>query len=418
MAGMEGYFGPRAYNPNSSYREIYNDLEYERQIFRGTQRPNSIDLQQTFPKQIPNTVYEDDDAQIQKFIGVGIGVTTLITENLLSHPFLVLRRQCQVNHNAKRFHLVPFTLFPVIVHLHRSQSITTLWKGIGSVLLIRGMALAVEDIVSKVTNWPKEISWTTVSWKTMGQHILLKCITLAVITPFYSASLVETVQSDIASEKPGVFDVFREGIYRLVNISNPQKGRMLPVWSLVVPTVVHGAFKCMFQSLIKNFASACMQINCRQEFERKGAYPKDWMNQSLLQEIEVTAQLISLIGADVLFYPLETILHRLHLQGTRTIIDNLDNGFSVVAILTRYEGMVDCYDTTMAQEGGAGLFKGFGALILQFSAHYAVLKLTKLLFTQVATFVKSSSPPPPPIEKLRTPVKPECSKESVRTPMR
>lgn len=80
--------------------------------------------------------------------------------------------------------------------------------------------------------------------------------------------------------------------------------------------------------------------------------------------------------------------------------------------------MVDCYDTTMAQEGGAGLFKGFGALILQFSAHYAVLKLTKLLFTQVATFVKSSSPPPPPIEKLRTPVKPEYSKESVRTPMR
>lgn len=61
MAGMEGYFGPRAYNPNSSFREIYNDLEYERHMFRGSQRPNSIDLHQTVPKQIPtNTVYEDD----------------------------------------------------------------------------------------------------------------------------------------------------------------------------------------------------------------------------------------------------------------------------------------------------------------------------------------------------------------------
>lgn len=48
--------------------------------------------------------------------------------------------------------------------------------------------------------------------------------TLAIITPFYSASLVETVQSDIASEKPGFFDVFREGMCRLVSWSSPQKG--------------------------------------------------------------------------------------------------------------------------------------------------------------------------------------------------
>ena len=37
----------------------------------------------------------------------------------------------------------------------------------------------------------------------------------ALTTPFYSASLVETVQSDIACEKPGVFDIFREGLFRL-----------------------------------------------------------------------------------------------------------------------------------------------------------------------------------------------------------
>ena len=60
-----------------------------------------------------------------------------------------------MNHNARRFHLVPFTLFPVVIHLHQRQGIATLWKGIGSVLLIRGMALAVEDIISKITNWPK-----------------------------------------------------------------------------------------------------------------------------------------------------------------------------------------------------------------------------------------------------------------------
>ena len=82
--------------------------------------------------------------------------------------------------------------------------------------------------------------------KQFGQHIILKCISLATVLPFYSASLVETVQSDIASEKPGVFDVFREGGMRLFSWSAPQKGRMLPVWALLVPSVSFGLTKYLF----------------------------------------------------------------------------------------------------------------------------------------------------------------------------
>ena len=54
------------------------------------------------------------------------------------------------------------------------------------------------------------------------EHFLLKCVTTAIITPFYSASLVETVQSDIASEKPGILDVFRDGLARLISWSDPR----------------------------------------------------------------------------------------------------------------------------------------------------------------------------------------------------
>lgn len=75
---------------------------------------------------------------------------------------------------------------------------------------------------------------------------MLKCISLAAVMPFYAASLVETVQSDIASEKPGVFDVFKEGASRLLAWSAPQKGRMLPVWSLVGPSVSFGLSKYLF----------------------------------------------------------------------------------------------------------------------------------------------------------------------------
>lgn len=95
------------------------------------------------------------ELSVRKYLGVSVGMVSLITENLLSHPFLVLRRQCQVHHTSARNHLVPFRLVPVIVHLHQRQGVTTLWKGLGSCLLVRGMSMAVEDVISKFSLWPK-----------------------------------------------------------------------------------------------------------------------------------------------------------------------------------------------------------------------------------------------------------------------
>lgn len=71
-------------------------------------------------------------------------------------------------------------------------------------------------------------------------------VSIIIVLPFYSASLVETVQSDIASEKPGIFDVFREGANRLLAFHTPQKGRMIPIWALMGPSVALGLSKYIF----------------------------------------------------------------------------------------------------------------------------------------------------------------------------
>ena len=88
--------------------------------------------------------------------------------------------------------------------------------------------------------------------------------------------------------------------------------------------------------------------------------------------------------ADSLLFPLETVLHRLFLQGTRTIIDNTDTGLGVLPIITRYDGVVDCTRSIIVEEGVSGLFKGFGALVLQYTLHAAILKLTRVLFEFVS----------------------------------
>lgn len=82
----------------------------------------------------PSAAGSDSD----RYAGLGLGVTGLLAENLAWHPFLVLRRQCQVNIAAYHSHTTPITLLPVMVSLHRWQGVGSLWKGLGSALTVKG----------------------------------------------------------------------------------------------------------------------------------------------------------------------------------------------------------------------------------------------------------------------------------------
>lgn len=123
---------------------------------------------------------------------------------------------------------------------------------------------------------------------------------------------METVQSDIASEKPGIFDIFREGATRLLYWGAPSKARMLPIWALIVPTVALGLGKYLFSLAVKETSSAILQVKYRNKYEENGALPKD--NTAIMQDIKLSSSILATILSDVVFYPCETIVHRIHLQ--------------------------------------------------------------------------------------------------------
>lgn len=83
-------------------------------------------------------------------------------------------------------------------------------------------------------------------------------VSIGIVTPFYSASLIETVQSEIASECPGILDVFRDGAIRLLDVCN--KGRLIPIYALVPPTIIYGVSKYLFTLTIRGVASRIMHI--------------------------------------------------------------------------------------------------------------------------------------------------------------
>ena len=99
---------------------------------------------------------------------------------------------------------------------------------------------------------------------------------------------------------------------------------------------------------------------------------------------ELIATFTGNLCADTLLFPLETVLHRLLMQGTRTIIDNTDTGHDVMPIITRYEGMLDCVATILQKEGLWGFYKGFGALTLQYAIHMVILRMTRFILQRLS----------------------------------
>ncbi|KAM5328449.1 mitochondrial outer membrane protein SLC25A46 isoform 2-T2 [Glossophaga mutica] len=316
--------------------------------------------------------------QLSRFAGFGIGLASLFTENVLAHPCIVLRRQCQVNYHARHYHLTPFTVINIMYSFNKTQGPRALWKGMGSTFIVQGITLGAEGIISEFTPLPREVShkWNP---KQIGEHLLLKSLTYMVAMPFYSASLIETVQSEIIRDNAGILECVKEGIGRVIGMGVPHSKRLLPLLSLIFPTVLHGVLHYIISSIIQKFVLLILKRKTYNSHPAESTSPVQSMLDAYFPEL--IANFAASLCSDVILYPLETVLHRLHIQGTRTIIDNTDLGYEVLPINTQYEGMRDCVNTIKQEEGMLGFYKGFGAVIVQYTLHAAVLQITKIIYS-------------------------------------
>ncbi|XP_040277546.1 solute carrier family 25 member 46 [Bufo bufo] len=331
--------------------------------------------------QAPPSLGEESGEQLNRFAGFGIGLASLFTENVLAHPCIVLRRQCQVNYHARNYHLSPFSIVNIMYSFTKTQGPKALWKGMGSTFIVQGITLGAEGIISEFTPLPRELThkWSP---RQIGGHLLLKGLVYVIATPFYSASLIETVQSEIIHDNPGILDCLKEGIGRVMGLGVPHSKRLLPLLVLMFPTVLHGVLHYIVSSVVQK----CVLFFIKKK-KNPAQIPSDGAStaQNILENYfpELIANFAASLCADVLLFPLETVMHRLHIQGTRTIIDNTDLGYEVVPINTQYEGMRDCINTIRREEGMLGFYKGFGAVVVQYTLHATVLQITKFVYSSL-----------------------------------
>lgn len=328
--------------------------------------------------------------QLNRFAGFGIGLVSLFTENVLAHPCIVFRRQCQVNVHARCFHLSPFSAVSVMYRISKAQGVRSLWKGMGSTFIVHGVTLGAEGIISEFTPLPRELShrW---SWRQLAGHLLLKGLTAVVALPFYCASLIDTVQSEIVrDDSASLLDCLREALSRLLGLGAPHSRRLLPLTALLFPAAAHAIIRYCVSTCVQRGALWLLQRRRKEE-------ASDRLDSYFL---DLSSQWAGSLVSDLVVLPLETVLHRLSLQGTRTIIDHTDVGgalpavgvaatemggagtevggaLTVLPVNTQYCGFSDCCNSIRQREGAISFYRGLGALALQYALHAAALALSR-----------------------------------------
>lgn len=231
-----------------------------------------------------------------------------------------------------------------------------------------------------------------------------------IVTPFYCSSSIEMVQSWIVGESPYPLEHIKEGLLRIVHF---RKDRKLPIYRLIGPSIIYHLCYYVLHSFIrqailqyyfddsdieKKLVQSKTTIPTEYQLKQSQLYDEPYpshlttIDQTTTTTTTKTIRLKKLsdntimnelkssfyahILTDIIMYPFQNILYRLFLQGTRTLIDNVDGRTAVIPLITNYDSASDCYQTILQQEGSSGLFKGFGALILQYTVQASIIHLT------------------------------------------
>jgi len=345
---------------------------------------------------ILNTVYSSDKSNksssenTERLASIGITVSKLLSSALI-HPFVVLRRQCQVNNAGRKYHLTPFTIINVAISVQSSANQATfcMWKGVSSNLWLFAQTLAAQSAIEAATNGRlKQDLPDNLTLVSFSENILLKAIVAALTSPMYSVYVVSCVKVDLDTEDESLLTCLSNSFQRVFHTGNFSSPRLIPFYKLLISTVALQTARYALTSLLERLLLRIMKL-LKTKFHKRQIYTTpniDYTssqitnlppNKNKLLEVhypQLIAGFLAELIADVILYPVETTLHRIILKGTRTILYNMDTGRGFTSVGTNYEGFADCWHKTVESEGKLGLYRGFGCLALQHCVKYLVIK--------------------------------------------
>ena len=309
-------------------------------------------------------------------------------------PISFCRRQAQLQSESSQAYLTPVAGLRMIYRMKNQQGSGVLWKGCFSSIILTTAETISNNLIEEIAPFDHP--------SLRIKHMILKAISSFLLIPVYSVHLLRSVQSDLTiANQWSPLTIFIEPFQRVLGIKTGVYARALPLWyllSLSIPYFVsrhvlqyflHRSFR-QYRDKQSTVHDQSSLVNPNQfetiddiECQLIETIP-NLVHQSFLR---LEANLFAVFLANLLLYPYETVLNRLFVQGTRTIVDNLDKtGVGCIPINTRYLGFFDCCRTIVETEGGwgRGFYKGIGFLMLKFGLIYAGAHCLKVLIERLA----------------------------------
>uniref|UniRef100_A0A914MIL9 Solute carrier family 25 member 46 n=2 Tax=Meloidogyne TaxID=189290 RepID=A0A914MIL9_MELIC len=306
---------------------------------------------------------------------LGLGFANFINGVVIRHPFVVLRRQCQIHDHAYRKHFFPTTLVPVIIKLTAKDGFLSLWKGAVGNGVLWAFSSVSELVIAELLGLPKSFVLDGSSQR-FWRHVWLKTFNFIFCTPVIVTAFLETVRTgtglaedlQIAEIITKGYDRLRQDVFGGSAVAEVVRKRHSLLW-LAFPTSLHQTMHFLV---------------CQYVYTTSYSWTRTFVSRKLPSERrryhtimpELFSSMTSVFVADIVCYPLETVLHRLYIQGTRTLVDNLDNGAEALVPAGRYSGIFDCFSSIITKEGVMTLFSGIGAIFLQYMLQHCVAGIT------------------------------------------
>jgi len=308
---------------------------------------------------------------------------------LVHHPMTILRLQCQANSESQSRHISPLSALHLFTQQFRQHGVVATFtkalqsncvyitvEGVMKRVIIEGISeLTGIDLNISPTLAPttlKALKFSISSYTLQSAAELLKIVSLV---SFYSSNLLIKTQTCLEDEAAKALDhvmiveFFKYAYYRLVLDCGQYRFTRdaFPFTSLIVPTLLAVGGESLTYYLLQpavNFAYGLVvygergddRLTPRQKFYR-----------------ERYVHLITWFIAKTICYKFEVVSTKMHLQGSRTLIDDTDFGDGVVNVNTHFPSFVGCWRATsmMGQN-----YTGYGFVLLDACVRFGLTYLT------------------------------------------
>lgn len=288
----------------------------------------------------------------------------------ITYPLLVFRRQCQVNtHYTPSLRvLAPLSGFSFLYSTAYNQGWQSLWRGAWhNLVYAAAQSFSNAALVNFLGKRHSSARSQSSIIQRITMYIPIQCISTVVLAPLCSVCLLEMVQNTqqkiYVSGLPGAWELFMQR--PLFSSSPGDRMSMVSVLtSLVLLEIGRELLQPVLQPLVTYVQSRWLSSRAQERTLATRVTRKIWLWYwtSLL--------------TDLILYPLETTIVQLITQGLPMLIDDVQDGNSVVFLSSSCDGLIGYFNNAWSTHGLSGMYRGLSSLILQYGIYALLLYAT------------------------------------------